>query len=328
MIKCDFCNYECKQPNTFLRHVLFHHDSTLSKVQIYEYCLTKIYNITTQELSNIVQKYIDGYSLEYIDKNLNIKKTSLRPYLIVLGIKIRTQSESLKQDVTQKMLKQQWMDKYGVDSPSKLDWVKKKKIETSLKNNGYINNFCNPDIGKHARDKINHDKVWESNQKTLKDKYGVLNPAQITGVGDKISKSQINRMSKLTYEEKLKLTENARKAVKYTSLLENRIQSIINNISIEYYVHVFLCRYNFDFVFKNKKILEVNGDFWHANPKLYKEEDELLKGWFVKDIWLKDEKKKLAVEKIGYTVYCLWESDINSMSDQQIEEWIYDNIIN
>ena len=90
----------------------------------------------------------------------------------------------------------------------------------------------------------------------------------------------------------------------------------------------FLARYNFDFIFKNKKILEIQGDFWHANPNIYHLDDELLKNWYAEDVWKKDKRKKEKIESLGYTVLYLWESEINKMTDDDIKRWIYDNIFN
>ena len=69
------------------------------------------------------------------------------------------------------------------------------------------------------------------------------------------------------------------------------------------------CRY--DFTYKNK-IIEFNGDYWHANPKKFKE-DELIRCGKepkpAKHIWEKD-RSKIEIAKIhGYKVYVIWEDE-------------------
>ena len=144
------------------------------------------------------------------------------------------------------------------------------------------------------------------------------NPAQIPGVGRKIGDSQRKRISNMTSTERRIMTEKARSNINYVSSQEMRIQTILNQVGIEYTANGFLYSYNWDLIFKNKTIIEVQGDFWHANPKTYRETDVLLNGLLVKDVWNKDNRKKKLIESKGYSVNYLWESDINNMTDEEI----------
>lgn len=67
----------------------------------------------------------------------------------------------------------------------------------------------------------------------------------------------------------------------------------------------------YDFTYKNK-IIEFNGDYWHCNPSLYKA-DFLNKtiGKYAKEIWEKDENKRLCAEHNGYKLLTIWELDYN-----------------
>lgn len=55
-------------------------------------------------------------------------------------------------------------------------------------------------------------------------------------------------------------------------------------------------------------IIEVNGDYWHANPNFYKS-DECVRGMTAKEIWHNDLLKKQTAEKSGYMVFYVWEND-------------------
>jgi hypothetical protein len=75
--------------------------------------------------------------------------------------------------------------------------------------------------------------------------------------------------------------------------------------------------YFFDFVitFPFLACIEINGDYWHANPNLYEAEQEIQypNQTFIKakDIWEKDEKKLSLIRKRGYNIKIIWEADYN-----------------
>ena len=60
-------------------------------------------------------------------------------------------------------------------------------------------------------------------------------------------------------------------------------------------------------------LIEVNGDYWHANPSVYKASD--LVGMkdskkTASDVWERDRKKLDFARELGYEVLVLWERDI------------------
>jgi hypothetical protein len=67
--------------------------------------------------------------------------------------------------------------------------------------------------------------------------------------------------------------------------------------------------YSYDLTIGNK-IIEFNGDYWHANPSIYQ------KDWFNKtkkvlasELWEYDAKKIKLAESHGYKVHTIWEND-------------------
>lgn len=76
----------------------------------------------------------------------------------------------------------------------------------------------------------------------------------------------------------------------------------------------------YDFNYK-KKIIEFNGDYWHCNPSLYKS-DFFNKsiGKYAKDIWEKDENKRLCAINNGYKILTIWELDYNQNPDAEFEK--------
>ena len=89
--------------------------------------------------------------------------------------------------------------------------------------------------------------------------------------------------------------------------------------------------YKYDFVLTNKKIcIEFNGDYWHANPLLYKPNDIIrLKGGSKKavEIWINDLRKKKIIENDGYKVYYIWEIDYRE-TPELVKERILNEIRN
>jgi hypothetical protein len=74
-----------------------------------------------------------------------------------------------------------------------------------------------------------------------------------------------------------------------------------------------------------RKIIEFNGDYWHANPELYLFEDFVgniidNKPTYAYEIWAKDEKKKRVAEEHGYEVMVVWESDFTMMPRTTVEK--------
>lgn len=65
--------------------------------------------------------------------------------------------------------------------------------------------------------------------------------------------------------------------------------------------------------FLKGKVIEFNGDLWHANPNFYGPEDSMKafdgKESKAKDIWERDATRRRALEKLGFQVLVVWEND-------------------
>ena len=65
----------------------------------------------------------------------------------------------------------------------------------------------------------------------------------------------------------------------------------------------------------------MNGDVYHANPRIYKATDEVLKGMIAEKVWERDARKKKAIEEAGYELVILWEDEIRK-NKNRIESFI------
>ena len=76
---------------------------------------------------------------------------------------------------------------------------------------------------------------------------------------------------------------------------------------------------------ETNKIIEFNGDFFHANPKLYHEKSLINiskdKKLYAKDIWIKDKEKIDFLSK-EYDVYIVWENDVKNNIDEEINKCV------
>ena len=76
----------------------------------------------------------------------------------------------------------------------------------------------------------------------------------------------------------------------------------------------------YDVKHKNR-IIEFNGDYWHANPKIYRE-DAMIRNKKAVDIWERDMLKLKTVEDLGFFTLVVWESDFNFNKVKKVEEVI------
>ena len=78
-----------------------------------------------------------------------------------------------------------------------------------------------------------------------------------------------------------------------------------------------------DFVFNKKYIIEFKGDYWHANPKIYKAEDSIKYYGgekLAKDVWEKDEKRENELRGKSYIIVEVWESDFKRNPEEEISK--------
>lgn len=72
---------------------------------------------------------------------------------------------------------------------------------------------------------------------------------------------------------------------------------------------------------KEKKAIEFNGDYWHCNPMIYEEDYyNRNKRKYAKEIWNYDDKKRKFLEKEGYQIMVIWESDYRTNKDLTVKK--------
>jgi hypothetical protein len=97
--------------------------------------------------------------------------------------------------------------------------------------------------------------------------------------------------------------------------------SYLRNFSLRFYENGKTKWRLFDFLIENMLLLETNGNYFHANPKMYKSNDVITiskRKLLAKDIWEYDSAKIDLGKNSGYSVLVLWENDMNNMMDVEI----------
>lgn len=77
-------------------------------------------------------------------------------------------------------------------------------------------------------------------------------------------------------------------------------------------------KYQYDFVIGDDILLEVHGDYWHANPEIYGDGKRSLNLRQIFKIQ-RDHDKKIWAENHGFKIYYIWETDIKNKNFSVIE---------
>ena len=230
------------------------------------------------DVESIVDLYVNKkYGLPKISKTYSISYEVIIYILKLKGVPLRSKKEATKYGAS--LAKETNLERYGVDHTFKVAEFQKKRVETYLKKYNYDNPFkC-----KNFLKKV---------EKTYKEKYG-------RSLKEHRSHKSKQAWAEKTEEEKyewLKKSIHSKKSIP-DSKLELKVATILLENEISFQTQYRVGRFYYDFFLADLNlILEINGDFWHANPKIYRSEDLILKrNKYAKEIWQRDlEKKEVA----------------------------------
>jgi very-short-patch-repair endonuclease len=163
------------------------------------------------------------------------------------------------------------------------------------------------------------------------EKYGFENVFQTKHIRSIVSNCRKNAHILHTKESKLKISQAITKVWKNEEYKKRVLSSIwkssfnrLSKLHMKIRNDLFLEKYGFkseqvvnkycvdELNEKNKIIIEINGDYVHANPRIYKSNDVIkLRGnaYTAQEKWENDQRKKEYLENLGYEVLIIWESD-------------------
>lgn len=300
-------------------------------------------------------------SINEISKNTNIVYSHVIFLLEYFNIKRRTLKEECNNENVRKKYIKTVQLKYGVDNVSQSKMVKQKKREKFLKNYGVDNifkdklfkqwilenNFAWNSLSKEE----NKERVlkqtesikmfWESSDNERKNKIIANNKIKYQKYLSELSEEERIKINKKKSDWWHNLSDEQKntiysKRTYYSSSLETKIGQILSDLNISYTRQKFVNGTSYDFLLiHTKTLIEVQGDFWHANPKIYVS-DDILKhpggDKLAKDIWKIDENKNLNAKKYHYKIVYIWESEIIKKTDNELIvlllDKIYENQVN
>lgn len=264
------------------------------------YCCEKLKNKTQDEIhiinlqyqtnnvniiNDVCNDYENLYSLPDLKNKYGLCYKHLGWILNYKNIYIRNISESQKQ-ITVNKIKNTLQQKYGdgIINPGQIPEVKEKVKQTFLKHYGV-------------------DNIWKTKE------Y-----AEFTS----------KRWATYNKEKKLELIHKWTKQEGRISKIENKIVNILNELNIPIETQFKFPKYfhKYDILLKGTNIIiEIQGDFWHANPNKFKATDQLnFPGgqiYIAEQLWKKDLQHIHYAESQNYKVIQIWESDINKHEKQQ-----------
>ena len=301
MIKCQLCNVEFKDVRIFNYHVSRMHTFENNVVK-FEYICHSIYG--KDKTDELILQYKEGSKSSSCLKTEGFNTVNLLIYS--LGIK-RSHSDEKRTIRYKTKYENSCIEKYGVKNVSQIDSIKKKKEQT------YINHFGSYDL-KHEQLKNGSIKFWNEYgdehkiklKKVFKDKYGVENPMQVPEFKQKA-------MEKL-------------KSPQYESKLEIRVQHALVDLGYNFTKHIYLEGNNYDLLVNNKIIIEIQGDYWHCNPKVYNKDFVTKSGQNAKTIWSIDTMKREKALANGFMFVEIWESEMIDLNDEELKELIKEKL--
>lgn len=333
--KCPYCDDIISGMSHFKNN---HKNINISKDDIYLLMIEKTFNCKTDD---IISDYKNGYSLPDIKKKYNISYKVTDKILTIKNIEIRNIKDSCNDNRSDKIRKTS-IKKYGVDNISKLENIKEKKKNTFIINYG-VDNIFKLDAFKNkileirenytiddwkiidekikTTNRIRYDVDYPTQNINVKNKrtnnniikYGVSHPNKLETNKKFLSNKMKSYINNLSIDEKINYFKSR---IINISKLEEKILEILVNNKINFISQFIIENKIFDIFIKDTNILiEVNGDYWHANPNKYKETDILHfpnNNVTALSIWNRDINKEYLAKENNYTVIYLWEDDINT----------------
>lgn len=143
--------------------------------------------------------------------------------------------------------------------------------------------------------------VKEKIKQTLFDKYGVYTAGALSTNHNKESgphKLVLDALREQNYICESELSNSSKERFRSFNEYFSKFYSPIPDIIIE----------------SHKLIIEIYGNYWHANPEIYNDFDAIVKYGHnhktAAEIRKEDESRMKQLQSFGYNVCILWESDI------------------
>lgn len=328
VIKCELCGKEFNGYNP---------KSALSRHSIYckdKYEFLKKYNLNE---NNIIEIYDECGSVLQFKNKFPFRENNKFYYDILKDFNAEISFKKAGNSINTKLKRKETnIEKYGYkhnfekNCDSRIKWEKR-----LLNTEGITNVFQRKEVKKKSIEtnllKYGVEYAAQNEDFKINRKYCILKYGETEGI-EKYKEICYNRGKSTRLEYFIKKYGNIDGPIKYLDRQKNFLCSkngcisklniifsdMLKSLNIEFESE-FSIPYNdsykkYDFKIGNN-LIELNGDFWHANPKTYYSDDILsFPGGKVtaKDIWEKDKLKKDIAINNGYNILYFWENEINN----------------
>lgn len=270
----------------------------------------------------IVRLYVDsGWSLPDFKNKYGLAYSQTKFLLDYFGIAQRTLRDANRSTSRRKKYEETCKTRYGVTNVSKLDTIKSKKADAFRERYGVDNVWKSESFKSSNRIRMinlygvgslpnrygNMQKFWDSKDVEFKKTH--MKPAN---TGYKKWYDELTPDERVEYNKRRSL----HLCILGASSIELEVASALVECDIAHETQKWISRRSYDFrLLGTNIIIEVNGDYWHANPSIYNGDDTIKypdRIITAAERWLEDEEKTKVAESHGYKVITVWESEIKA----------------
>jgi hypothetical protein len=260
---------------------------------------------------NMYSLYVNKeYTLPMFFKEFGCSSHIVFYFLDYYGIQARTIKEANNLKSVRNKTKETCLEKYGVDNPTRKGTAPYLKREQTILNKYGVDNVFKL---KEMQDYIRSDEFCLS-------KYGMTYLEQATTHCQKTWDSKSDEQKEQWF--------NSIHKTKSETNIEKRFREMLVQYNLGYEPQHYVDGKFFDF-YTEDVLVEVNGDYFHANPLYYLPDQTLnfVGNMFpipARVIWQRDELKRMIANSNNYDVIYIWENEIDKC---KTHEQLYDLFI-
>lgn len=305
----------CQHCNSVIKHRLSDHYKSCSS---YKSFITQCKEKCSKEF--LLQEYvINNKSMAIIARELGLSKTRLvLDQLILHDIPIKSLQEALKSPTRQELTRKKAREKYGLDHHLSAPSVISKRNQSNKEKYGFEVVSQVPSIREKIKSTnlekygtscvLASPKIVQKIHTNNLIKFGSINPWGNPNVNKKCTKTKLEKGTALPYYSK----SSQVLFWKIYTLLPKELQEKCYFAELnKEFVKFSDQPYVFDFVISSiNYCLEYNGNYYHANPKIYSEEWINTKlNLTAKEIWQRDKTKQDIIKNLGFHLDIVWEDE-------------------
>lgn len=316
----------------------------------------EFFNFIEKNKNEIYEKYYnEEYSMVDISNYFKIPYSHAQKIFKILKYPIRGITESKQQKLAKEKYKATMLKNWGTEHNFNKNCLSRKNWEKKLlEEEGIVNVFQREDVKRKIKEttknKYSDEEIYYNYTKGSTLQYWIdkLGEEEGTKKHQEIcyNKGKSNRLDyyiekygkeegEILFNKKIHDCCTSNNRGYHTSINEG-MKDILDKNNIPYVREYVIKRidepkrhYSYDFLIDNKLIIEMNGRFWHADPRWYKEGDVMNfpgRKENVSDIWEKDKNKKMLALSNGYKFLTIWEDDFNNSDKSEILKLIKNEI--